>query len=75
MVQKDGITWLASRGTAPSFSKLEDNLSDVKTLFKAKFVENADDDKEEESEQEVQKDGITWLVSRRSRRLRTVSSR
>ena len=34
----------------PSFTKLEDNLSGVKTLFKAKLGENVDYDNEKESE-------------------------
>ena len=61
----------------PSFTKLEDNLSGVKTLFKAKLGENVDYDNEKESEQEVQKDGITcWCLAelpRRSRGLRITS--
>ena len=44
-------------------AELEDTLSDVKALFKAKFGENVGDDSEGESEHVVQKDGITWMVS------------
>ena len=51
--ERDGIAWLVSRGAAPSFTKLEDSLSDVMTLFKAKFGENVDYDNEKESEQEL----------------------
>ena len=39
--------------SCPSLSKLEDNLSDVKALFKAKLSEDVDGNDEEESEQEV----------------------
>jgi hypothetical protein len=67
-VEKDGINWVVTRGSPPTMSKLEDQLADVKALFKAKFGEDVDDeDEEDEDEQEtVEKDGIKWVVTRGS---------
>ena len=48
----------------PVLAKLAESLSDVKALFKVKFGEDIDDDNEDEGEQEVQQDGITWPMTR-----------
>merc|ERR1719388_198319 len=52
-------------------SQLEDKLAEVKSLYKTKYGEDVDDDEDEEEEQAeeheiqlVEKDGITWEVTR-----------
>merc|ERR1719191_103962 len=57
-------------------SKLEDQLAEVKSLFKAKYGEDVDDEEEDEDEAEeehdehdttcVEKDGLKWVVTRGS---------
>ena len=76
-VQRDSFAWRVPRELPPWFTKLEDNLSGLKTLFKAKLGENVDYDnereRERESEQEVHKDGITcWCLAELPRRSRGV---
>merc|ERR1740139_1002741 len=65
-VEKDGITWTVTRGASPSFEKLESSLTEVKALYKVKFGEDVDaeDSDSEESEHAVEKDDITWTVTR-----------
>merc|ERR1719323_1007723 len=65
-VEKDGITWMAVRGAPPSIAHLEDGLSQVKALYKAKFGEDidAEDLEEEQRQYTVEKDGITWMAVR-----------
>merc|ERR1712196_95304 len=70
-VEKDGINWVVTRGSPPKMSQLEDQLAEVKSLYKAKYGEDVDDEEaeEEEDEQEtkyVEKDGIKWMVTRGS---------
>jgi len=43
-VEKDGLKWIVTRGSAPSMSQLEDRLAEVKSLYKAKYDEDVDDD-------------------------------
>merc|ERR1719281_305104 len=50
-VEKDGINWAVTRGRPPTMSQLEDQLEQVKSLYKAKYGEDVDDDEEEEEEQ------------------------
>ena len=64
-MQKDGITWQVSRVAALSLAKLEDSLSDMKALFKAKFGEDVDDEDDDEDDE----------VSRRVAPLRSRNSR
>merc|ERR1719298_229651 len=51
-------------------SQLEDKLAEVKSLYKAKYGEDVDDEGEEEEQAEehdiqlVEKDGVTWEVTR-----------
>ena len=52
-----------SRGAAAPVARIEDNLADVKALFKAKFGGDIGDDNDSEEESE---DGITWLLCRRA---------
>merc|ERR1712139_432514 len=66
-VEKDGITWEVTRGRPPTMSQLEDQLAQVKSMYKTKFGEDADDEEDEEEEHTttyVEKDGITWEVTR-----------
>merc|ERR1712118_358429 len=70
-VEKDGLKWVVTRGSPPSMSKLEDRLAEVKSLYRAKYGEDVDDEEEEEEEYEeeikyVEKDGLKWVVTRRS---------
>merc|ERR1711869_51907 len=69
-VEKDGIKWVVTRGSPPSMSRLEDQLADVKCLYKAKYGEDVDDEEEEEEDEEetkyVEKDGLKWVVTRGS---------
>merc|ERR1712224_1173131 len=63
-VEKDGLKWVVTRGSPPSMSRLEDQLAEVKSLYKAKYGEDVDDEEEaeeEDDEQEtkyVEKDGL-----------------
>merc|ERR1711904_505813 len=70
-VEKDGVTWEVTRGRSPTMSQLEDKLAEVKSLYKTKYGEDVDDEEDEEEEQAeehaiqcVEKDGITWEVTR-----------
>merc|ERR1719316_2243917 len=70
-VEKDGISWVVTRGRPPTMSHLEDQLAEVKSLYKMKFGEDVDDEEDEEDEQAdehaiqyVEKDGVTWEVTR-----------
>merc|ERR1719335_910921 len=70
-VEKDGMTWVVTRGRPPTTSQLEDSLAEVKALYRTKYGEDLDDEEEEEDEQAdedetkyVEKDGITWTVTR-----------
>merc|ERR1712159_782457 len=70
-VEKDGVMWTVTRGRPPTVSQLEDQLAEVKSLYKTKYGEDVDDEEEEEEEQAdehetkyVEKDGITWTVTR-----------
>merc|ERR1712134_68373 len=64
-VEKDGVTWEVTRGKPPTMSQLEDQLAEVKSLYKAKFGEDVDDEDDEEEEAKyVEKDGIKWVVTR-----------
>jgi len=71
-VEKDGLKWVVTRGSPPSMSRLEDQLAEVKSLYKAKYGEDVDDEEEaeeEDDEQEtkyVEKDGLKWVVTRGS---------
>merc|ERR1712100_937148 len=68
-VEKDGLKWVVTRGSPPTMSQLEDQLADVKSLYKAKFGEDVDEEEEEENEEEtkyVEKDGLKWVVTRGS---------
>merc|ERR1712224_280066 len=69
-VEKDGLKWVVTRGSPPSMSQLEDQLADVKSLFKAKYGEDVDDEEDEEEDEEetkyVEKDGLKWVVTRGS---------
>merc|ERR1719375_1973452 len=51
-VEKDGLKWVVTRGSPPSMSQLEDQLAEVKSLYKAKYGEDFDDDEDEEEEEE-----------------------
>merc|ERR1719191_1656431 len=70
LVEKDGVTWEVTRGRPPTMSQLEDKLAEVKSLYKTKYgedVDDEDDEKEQAEESEVQnveKDGLTWEVTR-----------
>merc|ERR1719353_1712615 len=69
-LEKDGVTWEVTRGRPPTMSELEKQLLEVKFLYKTKYGEYVDDEDEEEEQAEeheihhVQKDGITWEVTR-----------
>merc|ERR1711937_32753 len=69
-VEKGGLEWVVTRGSPPSMLKLEDQLAEVKSLFKAKYGEDVDDEEEEEDDAEetkyVEKDGLKWVVTRGS---------
>merc|ERR1712072_466423 len=70
-VEKDGIKWVVTRGSPPSMSRLEDQLAEVKSLYKEKYGEDDDDEEEEEEDDEqetkyVEKDGMKWVVTRGS---------
>merc|ERR1712176_1513288 len=56
---EDSITWIVTRGATPSIGQLQDGLSDVKALFKAKYGQDVDD-----PETDSEEDGITWTVTR-----------
>merc|ERR550532_3160313 len=64
MHEEDGIMWTVTRGAPPSISQLEDQLSDVKALYKAEFGEDVDSECEEDEEGSVEKDGVMWIVTR-----------
>merc|ERR1719265_512297 len=67
-VEKDGINWTVTRGRAPTMSQLEDQLQQIKSLYKAKFGEDVDDDDDEDEDMDettyVEKDGLNWTVTR-----------
>merc|ERR1719171_352624 len=70
-VEKDGISWVVTRGRPPTMAQLEDQLAEVKSLYKTKFGEDFDEEEDEEDEQAdeddtnyVEKDGISWVVTR-----------
>merc|ERR1711937_953499 len=74
-VEKDGLKWVVTRGSPPSMSQLEDQLAQVKSLYKAKYGEDVDEEEADEEEEEeeyeeeikyVEKDGLKWVVTRRS---------
>merc|ERR1719265_926979 len=69
-VEKDGIKWVVTRGTPPTMSQLEEQLAEVKSLYKAKYGEDVDDEEEEEEDDQeakcVEKDGMKWVVTRGS---------
>merc|ERR1719217_201570 len=43
-VEKDGMKWVVTRGKPPTISQLEAQLAEVKTLYKAKFGEDVDEE-------------------------------
>merc|ERR1719310_1292723 len=47
-VEKDGISWVVTRGRPPTMIQLEDQLAEVKSLYKAKYGEDMDDEEDEE---------------------------
>merc|ERR1719464_2505595 len=49
-VEKDGAMWTVTRGAPPSMPQLEDRLSDVKALYKARFGEDVDSEDGEDDE-------------------------
>merc|ERR1712193_230013 len=69
-VEKDGVTWEVTRGHPPTMSQLENKLAEVKSLYKTKYGEDVDDEEDEAEEaderdtQYVEKDGVTWEVTR-----------
>jgi len=63
-VEKDGVVWTVTRGASPSMSQLEDRLSDVMALYKAKFGEDIDSEEREDYTSNVEKDGVVWTVTR-----------
>merc|ERR1719408_860646 len=70
-VEKDGISWVVTRGSPPTMSQLEDQLAEAKSMYKMKYGEDVDDEEDEEDEQPnehqtnyVEKDGISWVVTR-----------
>jgi hypothetical protein len=70
-VEKDGVTWIVTRGCPPTMSQLEDNLAEVKALYKTKYGEDVDDEEDEEEEQAnehetkyVENGSIKWIVTR-----------
>jgi predicted phosphodiesterase len=67
-LEKGASKATVGRGTPPTMSQLEDQIADVKALYKAKFGDDVDDeDEESENEQEtVEKDGMKWVVTRGS---------
>merc|ERR1719507_2820891 len=65
-VDKDGAIWTVTRGAPPSMTQLEDRLSDVKALYKARFGEDVDFEEREEEDSNVDKDGVIWTVTRGS---------
>merc|ERR1711935_9420 len=54
-VEKDGITWAVTRGSPPQASKLEDMLSQVKSLYETKYGEDMDDEEDAEEEETPKK--------------------
>merc|ERR1711937_858706 len=69
-VEKDGVAWEVTRGRPPTMSQLEDQLAEVKSLYKTKYGEDVDDEDDEEEEQSeehriqyVEKDGVAWEVT------------
>merc|ERR1719464_1053281 len=65
-VDKDGTLWTVTRGAPPSMTQLEDRLSDVKALYKAKFGEDFDSEETEDDSSSVDKEGTIWTVTRGS---------
>merc|ERR1719326_922612 len=69
-VEKDGISWVVTRGRPPTMSQLEDQLAEVKSLYKTKYGEDVDDEEDEQADEHetryVEKDGISWVVTRGS---------
>merc|ERR1719420_1016404 len=69
-VEKDGMKWVVIRGSPPTMSQLEDQLAAVKSLYKAKYGEDLDDEEEEDEDDQdakyVEKDGMKWIVTRGS---------
>merc|ERR1712134_229820 len=70
-VEQDGLKWVVTRGSPPSMSQLEDQLAEVKSLYKAKYGEDVDEEESEEEDDErdttcVEKDGLKWVVTRGS---------
>jgi len=63
-VAKDGVIWTVTRGAPPSMTQLEDRLSDVKALYRAKFGEDLDSEDREDDDSNVEKDSVTWTVTR-----------
>merc|ERR1712159_673933 len=69
---KDGVTWEVTRGRPPTMSQLEDKLAQVKSLYKTKYGEDADDEDDDDEDEMadgpkieyVEKDGVTWEVTR-----------
>jgi hypothetical protein len=61
-VEKDGVMWTVTRGAPPSISQLEDHLSDVKALYKAKYGEDLES--EIDGEGDAEEDGVMWTVTR-----------
>merc|ERR1719243_259829 len=43
-VEKDGISWVVTRGRPPTMSQLEDQLAEVKSLYKTNYGEDMDDE-------------------------------
>merc|ERR1719487_1155901 len=67
-VEKDGISWVVTRGRPPTMSHLEDQLAEVKSLYTSKYGEDVDDEEDEQADEHetkyVEKDGISWVVTR-----------
>jgi len=63
-VEKDGVLWTIARGLPPTISQLEDHLSDVKALYRAKFGEDVDSEDREDDKDTVEKDGVVWTIAR-----------
>merc|ERR1711904_605445 len=69
-VEKDGVTWEVTRGHPPTMSQLKNKLAEVKSLYKTKYGEDVDDEEDEAEQaderdtQYVEKDGVTWEVTR-----------
>jgi hypothetical protein len=62
--EEDGVTWTVTRGAPPSMTQLEDRLSDVKALYKAKFGEDFDAEDGEDEGGDAEEAGVTWTVTR-----------